>query len=247
MTINRVNFALWGIGTLLMLSAISVIAATQQSVYAQPQQGQGRGPCPDGYEFNKGICQAEPTIGCGSATPIQYEGADLCIIGTYLSSMIPFPDPDDPCGTAEITDGTVYIYPHPLAPPHVTNTCAAAFAIGQMCPGEVYTIHHDGVNPPTSISTTINPETGMCELKPGPEPEEDPACPENAFFFEAQCHYQPVPDCSMYPNAVYNGPECVDIDDRRIILGMPVITCANGGEFDEFGNCVSRPGGGRSR
>jgi hypothetical protein len=51
----------------LLLPTIPVLAALFSSLlittaYAQPQQR--RGPCPEGFELNRGVCQAEPELSC---------------------------------------------------------------------------------------------------------------------------------------------------------------------------------------
>src|SRR5215213_7543849 len=114
-----------------------VLGQPPTTAYPQHQQQKGGGACPDGYTKNGRICEAEPTIGCGTATQVPNE--DLCIIGSVGGTGIPFSgeNGENECGylPSEISPGVVYLYPHPFEPDN-TRTCAVAFTIGQMCPGE---------------------------------------------------------------------------------------------------------------
>jgi hypothetical protein len=115
--------------------------------------------CPSGYELDQGICQADPIYGCGTAQ--KYLEEEKCIVGLIGGSHIPYSE-EDPCGTAGLVlpEGSEYIYPHPYEPG--TNVCVIVAPMGEYCPGEDY--HFVNGVPKSS---TINPETGKCEVKPG--------------------------------------------------------------------------------
>ena len=56
---------------LVIISSILVwveaAAETPAKPNAKPQEPKDTPQCPDGYEFNRGICQADPIKGCGNS------------------------------------------------------------------------------------------------------------------------------------------------------------------------------------
>jgi hypothetical protein len=166
--------------TTLFLMTTTII--TPSIAYAQPETVP---PCPEGYELNRGICQAEPRYGCLDENTPVVPGEDLCITGSALGSMIPFSPPTPPCGAISAGGDAVYVYPHPYDPnPRV---CAIAQPMYNYCPQD------DGMS--GADSRFINPETGKCEVKPG-RPSVNPACPEGTTSFsQGYCRVKQVPTC----------------------------------------------------
>jgi len=79
---SKLPFISLSIGALLMLSLMTTMITIQ--AYAQSQQGQGRGPCPEGFTLNKGMCEIPVIITtteeCPSNASISPQGN--CYVGT---------------------------------------------------------------------------------------------------------------------------------------------------------------------
>lgn len=126
----------------------SALALTMPTTAAQAQQGKA---CPEGFEINRGVCQAEPTVTeipavpCPSSLigyPVQQIDEDTCRTVTTDIAVV-----EDLC--THVSDGIVVVVVQvlrqaycefPTQGPQVIETCE----IG-----------------------VLNEESGLCEIKPG--------------------------------------------------------------------------------
>ena len=53
--------------TLILVWVDEAAAGAPAKPNAKPQEPKDTPQCPDGYEFNRGICQTDPIKGCGSS------------------------------------------------------------------------------------------------------------------------------------------------------------------------------------
>jgi len=170
----------------VLFSSILITAA-----YAQPQQQ--RGPCPEGFSLNRGVCQAEPEVTPGPATceegfelvddmcrtiePTRFHMA-FCPTGHsvafythpehgFISSCTAIGS-HPPFDESEIADPTCDIlFKAPNETVVLENYERPVFAHETICAFyEVKEpIHEEGE--PTCEVGSLNEDSGMCELKPG--------------------------------------------------------------------------------
>ena len=171
---------------------LSVLTLATTSAYAQPQGRGNSQACPEGFELNRGVCQAEPTpapLGCEEGyelvdddvcrtlEPTRFHPA-FCPPGSenafynhpgygYISLCVLTGSGSPPFEDSEITDPTcenLFIAPNEVV--MLENYERPVFAHETIC------AFYEVVDPvpqgdPICDIGTLNEASGLCEVKPG--------------------------------------------------------------------------------
>ena len=176
-----------------ILPTIAILGALFSSIlittaYAQPPQQ--RGPCPEGFSLNRGVCQAEPELTCDSYNQppewiaagrvIVDENGD-CFVKEYTTAVclnddetqiIGYYFPSDEC--VGNVDGINQVIPNeepackdPTNPNHPINTATLTTERGGRPSIECVFLTELGPADEKCDNGRLNEDSGMCEVKPG--------------------------------------------------------------------------------
>lgn len=180
---SKLSFVSLSIGALLMLSVMT-ITMTTTNAYAQPQGRGNSQACPEGFELNRGVCQAEPELTCEnfnvSQERVSIDDNGDCILREYTTAVclnedgtgilgIYFPGNDcigslDGGITNQVIPDAEPECKDPANPNHVINTAELTTERGTIeC---VFTTNIGPADVRCDVGT-LNEESGLCEVKPG--------------------------------------------------------------------------------
>lgn len=159
--------------TTLFLMTTTITAATQQSVYAQPNSSNSRA-CPEGTTLNRGVCVSEPSLVCNEEAgfvlkEVENFGLQCVLVETEEPICI------DPFGNEGAFDPVRGLCLTALGnPSNVSPQCRdvpdSVFDF-RLTQSEELGWHCERVvrETPTQECTigTLNRATGLCEIKPG--------------------------------------------------------------------------------
>lgn len=118
------------------------------NAYAQPQQQQQNGnrACPEGFELNKGKCQAEPTILAGEC-PDSLGTVDVIV------------DINGYCETANTFTSTLFV--------NACNEANGVIVDAGTQPGVVHCAFNVPGETICENGGILNEASGLCQIKPG--------------------------------------------------------------------------------
>jgi hypothetical protein len=161
-----------GISALLILSVLTIAVTTTQTQMAAAQP-QGKGPCPPGFELNRGVCQAEPEYSCQFLLNQGFPPARITLTDDGQCQIRHGYGPD--CFTAEDSIGYDIFDDRCETNGQLVE---ASLPEDLWCRGDDTVQRIDNVwqcvfyefvpaQPEECDVGTLNDESGLCEIKPG--------------------------------------------------------------------------------
>jgi hypothetical protein len=244
--------------TTLFLMTTTITAVTQQSVYAQPQQPKGQGACPEGFELNRGVCQAEPTLTCApygagyELTEVENFGLICYDVETAEPRCV------DTTGHVGIYDpvdrrceSTVF-YPNGIAT-NVLPDCTYLEGQGWRYTGEgcLRELREQPIQ--QCDIGTLNEGSGLCETRPGNRAaatteakamtgltyvQQGKACPEGFTLNKGTCEMEPEITTELVcPNNLPESP----LGNCIVGIGSPISQICPSGFPYEFPSTQEQP------